>query len=246
MNLSLVIDSTYKYSDVWKPCFGQLDKFFSTNINKYLCTDIYDTSINTSNLIPIYYDNNDSYRNQFLGCLRQIPEKYILYISEDYILYDTVKMNIIETLVDVLETDTKYHFIKLLRGPEKVFEYSEKYPYLHIIDKNDSNFFAQQVTIWNKDALINVFQSSNYYNDRMQQEPGGSEICRRIGINGLQYFSGNEIKRGQYHYDSSVFPCIATAVVKGKWNELEYSKELTSIFKEYGIDKTIRGVYEGR
>ena len=37
-------------------------------------------------------------------------------------------------------------------------------------------------------------------------------------------------KRGKYHYDSSVFPYICTAVIKGKWNYKEYKKELFEIF----------------
>ena len=37
-------------------------------------------------------------------------------------------------------------------------------------------------------------------------------------------------KRGKYHYDSSVFPYICTAVIKGKWNYNEYKKELFEIF----------------
>ena len=40
-NLALVIDSTSKYSDVWPPYFGQLNKFFPNDIKKYLFTDKY-------------------------------------------------------------------------------------------------------------------------------------------------------------------------------------------------------------
>jgi hypothetical protein len=52
---------------------------------------------------------------------------------------------------------------------------------------------------------------------------------------------GNEIKRGVYHCDSIVFPYIATAINKGKWNTSEYKKELDILFKEYNINPNMRG-----
>ena len=58
----------------------------------------------------------------------------------------------------------------------------------------------------------------------------------------FMYKTGTEKKRGIYHCDSTIFPYISTAIVKGKWNETEYKNELTEIFNEFNIDKTIRGV----
>ena len=47
-------------------------------------------------------------------------------------------------------------------------------------------------------------------------------------INPLLYLKlGNfnkDEKRGKFHYDSSVYPYICTAVIKGKWNEGDYAK----------------------
>ena len=54
---------------------------------------------------------------------------------------------------------------------------------------------------------------------------------------------GNEKKRGIYHYDSPVFPYIATAINKGKWNMTEYYKELDLLFKEYNINPFNRGIW---
>ena len=49
-------------------------------------------------------------------------------------------------------------------------------------------------------------------------------------------------KRGLYHYDSLVFPYIATAINKGKWNYNEYQKELDELFTEYEINPFERGI----
>jgi hypothetical protein len=238
--LALVIDSTFKYSDVWKPYFGQLKKFFPSDIKKYLITDKIG-DFNFENLTPIYYSNNDSYRNQLLNSLKQIDEKYILYNSEDYILYNSVNIEEILYCIDILENDDKYDFIKYIKGPETTFNYSENHPNIKIIDPSHWNFFAQQASLWKTESLIKIFENSPQSNGRMQQEPGGSEICRKLGIGGLQYNTGNEIKKGIHHYDSLVFPCIATAVNKGRWNTSEYGDVLYNIFKEYEINPNIRG-----
>lgn len=240
--LALVIDSTSKYSDAWKPYFGELNKYFPKELNKYLFTDTMGFNVETENLIEINYDNNDSYRNQFLGCLKQVEEDYIIYNSEDYILYNNVDMDEIWKLIELLENDKSYDFIKLLKGPEYTTPYNKnKHPYVHIIDKS-YNFFAQQVTLWRTKSMINIFEASEQKNDRIQQEQRGSDVCKRIGINGLQYFKGKENKRGRQHWDSIIFPIIATAITKGKWNVNEYKTELELLFKKYNINPNKRGV----
>jgi hypothetical protein len=45
-----------------------------------------------------------------------------------------------------------------------------------------------------------------------------------------------------YHYDSFVYPYVATAINKGKWNLNEYTEELNPIFEEYGINPFERGM----
>ena len=244
MSFALIVDSTHRYSDVWPLYFGQLSLHFKSDIPKYLFTDTLG-SFSFDGVTPIYYSNDDSYRNQLLGCLKQVKEEYILYNSEDYVLFDDVNSAELVSLVEFLKSNNNYDFIKLVRGPESVTQFSDEYPYLHIIDRNDSNFFAQQASIWKTESLIKVFENSSPDNGRMQQEPGGSEICRRIGINGLQYFTGKEQKKGKHHYESLAFPCIITAIVKGKWNTFEYRNELNKLFRTYNIDKTQRGTYEG-
>jgi hypothetical protein len=46
---------------------------------------------------------------------------------------------------------------------------------------------------------------------------------------------------GTLHRSSEIYPYIATAVVKGKWNFSEYQLELEAIFEEYSIDPELRG-----
>ena len=232
-DLVLIIDTNSNYSDVWKPCFTRLDKHFP-DVKKYVFTD---SSENIpEHYTPIIYDNNASYRNQLLSCLKQIKEKYIIYTSEDYILYSDVNYQEIENISNTLD-ETKHSFCKFIKGPEKTNIFKGN---LYEIDPEDRNFFAQQASIWKTEDFTAVFETAPSENTRMQHEPGGSAICRQLGFTGLQHYSGTK-KRGIHHYDSSIFPCVATAVVKGLWNISEYPQEMTEIIKEFKINVSQRG-----
>ena len=240
--IALVIDTNSRYGDVWDACFGRLEKHFPKTIKKYVFTDSVDYEFQ-ENYQQINYDDTDSYRNQFLSCIKQVAEPYFLYTSEDYILYDDVSLEKIDSFVETLIKDPVFSFIKLIRGPEfllgkfKPDEHSD----LFIIDPKDGNFFAQQASVWKTADFTKVFESSPPQNGRMQQEPGGSAICISLGFQGLQCYNGESL-RGICHHDSSVYPHIATAVVKGKWNISEYRDELNEVFTEYDINPLKRGI----
>ena len=232
-NLALIVDTNSNYSDVWVPCFGRLARH-AKGIKKYVFTDTAEGL--PADVIPILYDNDAAYRDQFLSCIKQIEEKYILYTSEDYILYDDIQQLKIEELTRLLD-ETEYSFCKFIKGPESTTPYQDN---LYIIDPEDSNFFAQQASLWDTRAFESIFETAPEGNTRMQQEPQGSSICRELGLKGLQYYSGSP-KRGIFHYDSAIYPCIATAVTKGRWNIAEYYDEMFEMFREYDIDYKIRG-----
>jgi len=245
-SLALLVDTNSRYSDVWAPYFGRLDTFFPSNdLTKYVCVDDeFEEQNHTVGIIPdsfikLLYDDNDTYRNQLLSCLEKIQEEYILYTSEDYVLFDFVNKEKLNYIINALD-NSDYSFVKLTKGPEDVSR-DQSYEKLFVIDPASGNFFAQQASVWRTKDFKKIFKESPSTNGRMQQEPGGSEICRRIGITKGWQYHDSEKKRGIFHYDSSVFPHIATAVVKGKWNILEYFSELMDLFEEYSIDMNIRG-----
>jgi hypothetical protein len=235
-DLALIIDTNSNYSDVWAPCFGRLMRHGS-GIRKYAFTDTVDGVISIpSDITPIIYDNEASYRNQLLSCLKQIQEKYIIYTSEDYILFNDINQNKIQEIAKLLDK-TDYSFCKFIKGPEQTTLYEDD---IYVINQRDPNFFAQQASLWKTGDFQKVFEAAPSENTRMQHEPGGSKICRELGLKGLQHYSGTK-KRGIHHYDSDIFPCIATAVVKGLWNMTEYPSEMSEVVKEYNIDLNKRG-----
>jgi hypothetical protein len=136
------------------------------------------------------------------------------------------------------------------------------YNYIESIEKGDSSSIKlipvgeilyrsqQDTTLIHTTASQFSIQPTLIKVSRLQeilQEAGPVSIWElertvRRKINDFVSYIGDEIKRGQHHYDSIVFPYTATAIVKGKWNFSEYEKELTQILKESNIDKEIRGV----
>ena len=63
-----------------------------------------------------------------------------------------------------------------------------------------------------------------------------------MGIKGLFHYD-NEPKRGMHHYDSSVYPYVATAIVKGKWSIDVYGDMLEKVLLENNIDVSERGIF---
>lgn len=132
----------------------RLEKYAS-GIKKYAFTDSATGRTDLpEDITPVLYDNSESYRNQFLSCIRQIKEKYIIYTSEDYILYDRVQQNIIEEIALLLD-NTDYSFCKFIKGPERTEHFQGN---LYVIDSQDSNLFAQQASLWDTRAFEKILK----------------------------------------------------------------------------------------
>jgi hypothetical protein len=104
-----------------------------------------------------------------------------------------------------------------------------------IINNKDTKFSIQPTIIKTKTFLdllskvepLNIWE----FEDKVPVESGHYMVS-----------FGNEKRRGIYHNDSSVFPYIATAINKGKWNYSEYEKELNKLFNIYNINPFERGI----
>lgn len=245
-NIALIINTVSKNSDVWEMFFAQLDKHFPTDIKRYVFVDKQEEQLPHS-CEPILYKAEHKYQQQFSECIKHVPEKYCIYISEDYILYDDVRIDLIEQYRQVLEVNPQVSFIRFVRGGvvdmgmpqfqfyEDLFELSPALPY----------FYTNQVALWRTRDLEKIhvhgpnlhIANSDWENSFEFQ---ASKTCQELNIKGLYSYHG-ESKRGLYHYDSLVFPHICTALVKGKWNLSEYKEELSPLIDMYKVDISVRG-----
>jgi len=215
-NLPLVLYTHSDYFDVFEISKQQLKKYEMNNI---IC--VCDKIINDCK--TLIYQNHLCYTDRLLSCIDELPDRF-LFMHEDFILYDQPNFDLLD-----LYFSLKDYNIKLLR--------SGVVPSQKISDtlyKNDGPyFFSIQATILNKDFL----------KDLLVQNKGKTiwefeKDCQTAAANyNNLYHYDNETKRGLDHYNSNVFPYMATAVNKGKWNS-EYSKELDLL----KIDTSERGL----
>jgi hypothetical protein len=220
-------------SDLWD-VFQQQNGKYST-IPIYMISDKEVGGINNDKLF--IYNNDDDYYNVWIQALKKFDSDYFIYLQEDFILYDKVNNEKLNEYLEFLKQNPNYSFVRLLKSgrlrDKKIFDN------LYEIESSNINIFSMQATIWRTKDYISLMEkvkdSKWLENDNYPKE------MLRMGMKGLYHYDG-ESKRGENHFDSNIYPYIATALVRGKWNTSEYNNELTPIFLEFSIDKNKRGI----
>ena len=238
-NNTLVVYSHSSYSDVWIPFFAQ-SKLFLNDYKKVIFTDEVPSEIPTD-WDYVTYSNEMSYSERMAHCLSKIETDLFFYHHEDMFLYEQPDLKLLSQYEElVLNSDID--FIRLLRSVDNPMFNYKNYKSLYPIPNYSSYYFTVQPTICKTSKMLNVFQQTHI--DHLREfETKVQDVCRENNIKGLFHYN-NENKRGLSHYDSSVYPYIATAVVKGKWNFREYKKELLDILNKLNIDYSKRGIYD--
>ena len=224
----IVLYTNSEYDDVCKVFFGEIKKFLP-NQKIYIISDKDHSLVFEHTFIK--YNDSDSYVDRLLSTIPQINEDVILFLHEDMILYDYPQSDKIQKYVSYVR-DGIVDSIKLIyiKGNDLEFE----------IDKtlilNEYSKFSVQPTLISPKNFVSLLESIS--------SKDIWDFERAVPNNRRDYMVklGGEVKRGIHHYDSIVFPYIATAINKGKWNMSEYSKELDKIFYEYGIVPFERGI----
>jgi hypothetical protein len=218
-------------SDVFIPFYNQNKKHCKLPL--YVISD-YDVSVNIDGFYK--YSNSDAYYEVWVNAVKQFDSKYFIYLQEDFFLYDDVKEDILETYKNLLE-NSEYSFVRLLKsgrlGSKMIFNN------LYEIESTNENIFSMQATIWKTEdyiKLMNAAKSAGW----LETDADYHKIMGELNMNGLYHYGG-EPKIGTNHHDSNVYPYIATAVVKGKWNYKEYQHQLGLMLMKYNIDITKRG-----
>lgn len=232
-NISLLTYTHSSCTDVHKMYFDSINSFF--NIQKhYVLTN---SHINDDRITEIIYDEKDDYYQQMLLGLSNIETDFIIYSQEDYILYDFVDDNELSNCMNILNNNDDLMFVRLinsgLEGNE--LEYDNNFWKLN----NESEyFFSTQITIWKKHFLWKMFEQSK--TKTIFEETKNSSFLRLIGGIGICTKLRGEKIGG--HYNSLIYPYIAAAIIRRKWNFSEYEVKLEPLLNRYEIDKNIRGI----
>lgn len=196
----------------------------------------------TNKLIPNYpednqyiYSDTDNYSDVWITVLNKINSEFFIYLQEDFILYDDVKIKKLIEYTDLLK-NSEYSFVRLIKSGEVNQKISDT---LYEIPPSNEFIFAMQTTIWKTKEYIQILE--NVHEEKWLETDKYKQYMSENKIKGLCHYD-NEPKRGGNHWDSNVYPYIATALVKGKWITSEYGHELDIILKKYNITKEKRGV----
>jgi hypothetical protein len=193
----------------------------------------------------VNYNSDDNYKDQMVSCLKCVDEDIILYCNEDYLFYDKANLDLAKKILnEILDNDLS--FLKLVHtNLEQYQQYKEN---LLLIDKNCQNNFSQALSFWKTKDFLQIHEKcppseiGEKGNQLGHLEVFAKDISRALGISGLCYYN-NEPQRGQCHFDNEIFPHIASALVKGKWNLSEYYTELYPLLAFHGISINNRGVF---
>ena len=239
--ITYAVYSHSSYSDCWKPFFGEFRKYCDFKFDDYLLFADDDKDKEDRNFFFSKYKDSDSYTERVLSCLDTVETEFVLFSHEDMMLYDHVDLGAMNECIEAMKD---VDLIKLLKGgSSNDFGVDITYKHSNFLKWIPSSFeyiFAVQPTIWRGDkfkALLNANKGKAIW----QLEAEGQQFCRDNRYKALYTLHPDDKKRGSAHWDSKVYPYIATAIHKGKWMRGEYKEELGRLFKDYGIDETIRG-----
>jgi hypothetical protein len=203
----------------------------------YLISDQISAALGCNGLYV--YHNTDPYYLVWINAIREfcnVCDKYFIYLQEDFILYDAVNISVINAYVNFLEENRQYSFVRLLRsGRCNGRQLSDT---LYEIEQHNPNIFAMQATLWRCDDYIRLMDVTRG-NGWLETDAPYRRKMIDLNMMGVYHYDG-ENKRGRLHYDSNVYPYIATALVRGKWNVQEYPVELNLLSEKYQTDFTQR------
>lgn len=236
-DLALITNTHSKNKELWECHVKQIQKYMD-QAHYFFSDEEPDQDLGVKTVL---YNPKDKFRTQFLNCLREVKEPYVLYLNEDYLLYDSPDLSKLEEYVETLKNIESLSFIRLAKGVDHFnIPFSET---LWFLDCRNPYFFSQTASLWKTEHLLKVHEHGPDlhiagHNMSEQFEVAAADVCRMLGVQGLYHHSG-EPKRGMHHYDSDVFPYIGSALVKGDWCS-EYKEELTALLNYYNLDESTR------
>ena len=231
-DITLLTYTNTKVEDLHEAYFSRIKKFFPDLEKKItLCNQQL-----TYTPTVVYSDEQHTYPQQICNALNNIDTEYVLYSQEDYLLYDYVDTRELQRILDYMNANKRIGFVRLIQN--SILNTQPVNEFLVEMSSDILFYFSTQATIWRKDIFRELFLTTN--TKLLRDEAENSSFLKALKTRGCcTTFSGERVN--DYHYKSIIYPYICTGLVNGAWNCSEYSTELEAVFKEYNIDRTIRG-----
>ncbi|MEH0860075.1 hypothetical protein [Halobacteriovorax sp. DPLXC-1] len=243
-----VMYSHTDYSDVWPCYFQQKEKHCPVIGPKFIFINKYSEEVPTD-YEQIIYDENKSYPEKIHSCLQILKNRgfeVCLFEHEDMILYKDVDfIQLKQAIETVLKPSTK-NFPRNGLDSIRLIKASQCYSFRSINNQNIKRMlpfskwlYSVQPTIWKIDKFSELM-GDNFGDSIWELEISAQKTIRKKGIK-CGYLHSHGRKAGLHHWDNAIYPYVATAIVKGKWNMLEYADILSPILKAYNVSPDKRG-----
>lgn len=214
-DFSILVNTTDSFEDCWEPFF-KLFKFYWPTYSGviYLNTENKDFSYEGLNIVVIKngMDGNvEKWTNYLLHALEVIPQKYILYMQEDYFLKAPVnEKKLFSFLYEMKRTNISYiNLFPHTRYKRKKNKHDSNLWYLN---KKAKGGFNLQAAFWEKEKLIKFI---NYFKDHTPWRFEGKASSRAYLCEGeFCCLNANKFNR-----QNSPFPYFIS-VVRGQWASL--------------------------
>lgn len=178
----------------------------------------------------VLYDESLSYTERLLQVLEQIEDEYVFFTHEDMPLLQTPATNAIIEARELLARNQQNSVVRMIRvgrGLRLKLDRPSRLPYFSRIRRLSRWKFSIQPSLWKKTALIALLKECPKMNV-WEFEVRGQRVFSKLGLVAFQPISSGK-RRGRHHFDSAIYPYVATAIVKGKWNLKEYPELVTLI-----------------
>ena len=232
MKKTYVIYTHTDMEDVWGIFFEQFNKFIDKENKIYIGINKISKGIPAS-YIQILYEDSKQYTERWKQLLDQVEEEVFIFLHEDMILYNKPNDELLTKYFSYVEKGLANSIKLIFAGTDKIqsnFDSS--------LVTNEYSVVSVQPTVIRKKYFIKILS----YTKNLSIWNFENFIAnKKLGHNDFMVFTGAETQRGQFHYNSFVFPYIATAIAKGKWNISEYHEELIPLINKHNIDINIRG-----
>jgi hypothetical protein len=226
-------------SDLWPMYFGEMKKFFCTK-NHFVALNSKSRKI-PKEIKQIIYNDSLKYPARLFSVLDSLKKyKYIFFDHEDMFLYKKPIINEIRKYYSALK-EKKYQHIRLIKGGDCIYKQDNEIESLYAFDLKSKWIFSIQPGFWDREVLMEIL-SQNINVNIWDLETRSQKVVKKLKLKAaFSHLKGQ--KRGIFHYDNSVYPYIATALNKGRWNLKEYKNEIEKLFKKYRISPDDRDWY---
>lgn len=229
-DVTVLVSSCDKYSDLWEPFFTLLKKFWNPKYPIVLNTEAKEYSFDGLNITTFQLFKNEpvEWSKRLRETLSHIHTEYVLTLLDDFFLEKPVDNEKIEECIRYMNQDKNiaaFYFV-----PIKDEEQDNKYPEFAKIKDDGEYRLNCQAALWRKDILLMNLRD---HESAWLFETLGSRRNRRWHKDQIFYCTKK---------DSSIFEYNVKeggAVHRGKWNK--HTVEMCKL-NGIDIDTSIRGI----